>query len=242
MSEKLQLPTVTCLIADCLNVNRAINVLEHCKKLCDFGLVKLLTSIPTDYEHAIKIPPLNSLIAYSIFMLTKANQYVDTQHCLVVQRDGFILNTSAWDERWISLDWISPIFVQYPFVGSGGFSLRSKILMDNVAANTPEWDWSQKQAEEIQRKQNYYEDGVICLSHRFSKFKFATLEQAARFAQGGHPDPKYYYPHPFGFHGVLANISHETGFVSPVCKHDNNPNCGCSIDHVNYLQQNEWVK
>lgn len=239
---KLQLPTVTLLIADCLNANRAVNVVERCKELCDFGAVKLLTSIPIEYSHRIKIKPLNSLIAYSIFMLTKANQYVETEHCLVVQRDGFVLNTSAWDDEWLKLDWISPIFVQYPFVGSGGFSLRSKKLMDNVTANTPEWDWSQKQAEEIQKKQNYYEDGVVCLSGRFKQFKFATLEQAARFAQGGYPDPKYYVQHPFGFHGVLSNINHLTGLVSPVCEHHDNPDCGCNIDHVNFLQQNEWAK
>lgn len=242
MSEKLQLPTTTLLIADCINANRAINVLEHCKSKADFGAVKLLTSIPVQYEHLVKIPPLNSLIAYSIFMLTKANKYVDTQHCLVVQRDGFILNTSAWNERWLELDWISPMFTQYPLVGSGGFSLRSKKLMDNVAANMPEWDWSQKQADEIQANLGYYEDGVICLSKKFSQFKFATLEQSAQFAMGGNPSKKYHVDFPFGFHGVLNAIDHTTGKVEPVCDHENNPNCGCSINHINYLQQNEWEK
>jgi hypothetical protein len=171
---KLQLPTVTLIIIDCLNAQRAINVLEHCKSLCDFGDVKLLTSIPIQYEHRIKIMPLNTLIAYSVFMLTKVNQYIDTEHLLVVQRDGWILNPQAFDNSWLELDYIAPLFVQYNHVGSGGFSLRSKKLMDNVALAMPAWDGTQKEADKIQQSLQYYEDGVISLSGKFSEFKFAT--------------------------------------------------------------------
>lgn len=238
---KLQLPSVTLLICDCLNANRAINVLEHCKKMADFGAVKLLTSIPVQYEHRIKIMPLNTLIVYSIFMLTKVNQYIETEHVLVVQRDGWILNPQSFKPEWLELDYIAPLFVQYDFVGSGGFSLRSKRLMDNVTASMPEWDGTQKQADEIQKTLSYYEDGEICLTKKFSQFKFATLEQAADFSQGGNRNPVYYRERPFGFHGTWQNINHETGVVSPVCEHTD-LNCECNIDHVNFLLQNEWAK
>lgn len=239
---KLQLPTVTLLIADCLNAHRAVNVIERCKALCDFGDIKLLTSIPIQNEHRVKIMPLNTLVAYSIFMLTRVHQYIETPHVLIVQRDGWILNPQSFDPAWLQLDYIAPLFVQYDHVGSGGFSLRSKKLMDAVAFNMPTWDGTQKGADVIQSTLGYYEDGVICLSGRFKQFKFASLNQAAVFAQGGNRNAKYYNPHPFGYHGVLANIDHETGFVHPVCAHDNNPHCGCSTDHVNYLQQNEWAR
>jgi hypothetical protein len=239
---KLQLPTVTLIIIDCLNAQRAINVLEHCKSLCDFGAVKLLTSIPIQYEHRIKIMPLNTLIAYSVFMLTKVNQYIDTEHLLVVQRDGWILNPQSFDNSWLELDYIAPLFVQYNHVGSGGFSLRSKKLMDNVAATMPAWDGTQREADKIQQSLQYYEDGVISLSGKFSGFKFATNEQASHFAQGGNKDKKYHIEFPFGFHGVLQDINHLTGSVSPVCEHHNNPHCNCTINHVNFLTQNEWVK
>lgn len=231
---KLQLPTVTCLIADCVSVNRAINVLEHCKSMADFGAVKLLTHIPTQYEHRIKIKPLNSLIAYSIFMLTKVADYIDTDHVLIVQADGFILNPESFDPAWLELDYIGPLFVQYDKVGSGGFSLRSKKLMKNVSENTPEWDWTQKKAKEIQDLQGYYEDGVICLSNRFSQFKIATLEQAANFAMGGNRNPEYYRSNAFGFHGTWNNINHETGFIYPVCEHEK-LDCECNKEHLEHL-------
>lgn len=233
---KLQLPSVTLMCIDCVNANRAINVLEHCKSLCDFGAVKLLTHIPVPYEHKVKIMPLNSLIAYSIFMLTKVHDYIETEHVLIVQRDGWILNPQSFNPAWLELDYIAPLFVQYDFCGSGGFSLRSKKLMGNVAEVMPKWDGTQRNAEEIQSHLSYYEDGEICLSKRFLQFKFASLEQAAKFSQGGNRNPDYYESYPFGFHGTWQNINHETGYVSPVCEHEK-LDCDCNKEHVDHLQK-----
>lgn len=235
---KLQLPSVTLMIIDCVNANRAVKVLELCKSKADFGAVKLLTSIPIEYEHRVEIPPLNSLIAYSIFMLTKAHAYIDTDHVLIVQRDGFILNPESFDPNWLNLDFIGPIFVQYDKVGSGGFSLRTKKLMQNTAYNIRGWDWSQEQAEEIQDVLGYYEDGVICLSNMYQKFKIASLEQAADFAMGGNRNPKYYVEKPFGFHGLWASIDFETGKVYPVCEHEKG-NCECVQQTKLYLREME---
>lgn len=235
---KLQLPTVTLLCCDCVNVKRAIRVLERCKSLCDFGAVKLLTSLPTEYEHRVEIMPLNSLITYSIFMLTRCNDYFDTPHVLIVQRDGWILNTSAWNNNWLNYDYIAPIFVQYDKVGSGGFSLRSKRLMQQVTHIVPKWDGTDESAHKIQNRVDYYEDGVICLSGKFSKFKFANLSDAAMFAQGGNRNPRYYREYPFGFHGAWQNINHETGYVSPICKHED-LTCNCTMEHKTFLKSLE---
>lgn len=235
---KLQLPSVTLMCIDCVNANRAVKVLERCKEKADFGAVKLLTHIPIQYEHKVKIPPLNSLIAYSIFMLTKVHEFIDTDHVLIVQRDGWILNPESFNPEWLKLDFIGPIFVQYDKVGSGGFSLRKKKLMVDVAESMPSWNYSNKQALEIQDTLGYYEDGVICLSNRLSDLKIAPLEEAAMFAQGGNRNPEYYVEKPFGFHGLWQNINHETGFVYPVCEHDK-LDCTCNADHANFLLANE---
>lgn len=210
---KLQLPTVTLMCVDCLNTDRAIKVLEHCKTKADFGAVKLLTSIPTDYEHAIKIIPLNSLIAYSIFMLTKVHEYIDTDHVLIVQRDGWILNPESFEPSWLELDYIGPLFVQYDKVGSGGFSLRSKKLMHDTSITYPIWDGTQKEADRIQKMLNYYEDGVISMGSIAKKFKIASLAQAAKFAQGGNRNPAYFREKPFGFHRTFQKIDFRTGIV-----------------------------
>ena len=103
-----------------------------------------------------------------------------------------------------------------------------------MAEVTPEWDWSQKHAEEIQSKLFYYEDGEICFKGHQSKFKFPSAEEAGRFAQGGNPDPKFFNPKPFGFHGVVNAIDHTTGLVKPVCEHGGST-CECVQPHLDHL-------
>lgn len=210
---KLQLPTVTLMCIDCLNANRAIKVLERCKEKADFGAVKLLTNIPNEYPESIKIIPLNTLIAYSVFMLTRVHEYIDTDNVLIVQRDGWILNVDAWDKKWLELDYIGPLFVQYDRVGSGGFSLRKKWIMKEIAGNSPIWDGSQQQAEIMQGKFGLYEDGVICMSEYSKRFKIGSKEQAADFAQGGNRNPKYFREYPFGWHRTWQEIDFKTGRV-----------------------------
>jgi len=185
----------------------------QCKSLCDFGDVKLLTSIPVEYEHRVKIMPLNSLVAYSVFMLTRFNQYIDTSHCLIVQCDGWILNPQSFDPIWLENDYTGPLYMQYDHCGSGGFSLRSKRIMDHAAAITPQWDGTQQDADRIQAGLGYYEDGILSLSGKFKKFKIASLEQAANFGQGGNRNPKYFRERPFGWHRTWQIIDFKTGIV-----------------------------
>lgn len=207
---KLQLPSVTLMIVDCVDVPRAIKVLEHCKSKVDFGAVKLLTSLPCDYEHRVEIMPLTSLIMYSIFMLTKVHEYIDTPHVLIVQRDGWILNPESFDPAWLELDYIGPLFMQYDKVGSGGFSLRSKRTTED-AVRYFDWDGTEFGANQIQSKLSYYEDGII--SFNSLGLKIGSLEQAANFAQGGNRNPKYFREKPFGFHRTWQEIDFKTGRV-----------------------------
>ncbi len=236
--KKLHLPTVTLLCVDCVNVDRAINVVEKCKSVCDFGAIKLLTSIPNEYEHSIEIPPLNSLVAYSIFMLTKSFEYIDTSHVLVVQRDGWILNPDSWKDDWLNYDYISPLFIQYDRVGSGGFSLRSKRIMEESAKIIQPWDWTQSTADQIQQQVGVYEDGFLAFNMEERGFKFPPLTEAALFAQGGNPNPAFHREFPFGFHGSIQDVDHTTGKVSPVCEHQRNLQiCDCAINHSRYLDE-----
>lgn len=227
----LNLPSVTLLCADCVDADRAVRTIAKCTSVANFGAVKFLTHLPSVCPYRIEIPCLPSLIDYSIFMLKNAVKFVDTKHCLVVQHDGYIINPEAWNSDWLNYDYIGPIFIQDHAidarVGSGGFSLRTKKLMEFVAKRTPEWDGSPESTEAVQKKLGSYEDGVICHGLRpdivKAGMKFAPPSAAAKFAQGGYPhiasrdphDRQYYVERPFGHHGGWSNINRETGFVSP---------------------------
>jgi len=241
--EKIQLSDVTLLCVDCVNVIRAINVVEKCKAVCEFGDIKLLTSIPNTYEHAVEIRPLDSLLAYSVFMLTDAYKYINTSHVLVVQNDGWIINPHAWNQDWLNYDYIGPLFIQYDNVGVGGFSLRSKAIMEKAASVLPPWDGTLENADYIHYNHVLmYEDGFLSFTMQKYGFKYPSLSEAAIFAQGGNPNPKYYQPYPFGFHGKLQRVDHLTGRVDEVCSHyRNNQPCECAADHRHYLASLENI-
>lgn len=216
---KPNLNTTTLLIVDCLNVNRAIKVVERCKTLCDFADIKLLTNLPTDYPHKIEIPEIKTLIQYSVFMLKKAHQYVDTKHMLVVQRDGWILNPQAWNPAWTEYDYIGALFNQFDIMGVGGFSFRSKKLMEAVSKKYPHWDGTNDHAHQLQKNMSMYEDGEIAITYRtqleLEGFKFADLKTASLFSGGGNQNNSYYVQKPFGFHGWYRPIDQIKGIISP---------------------------
>lgn len=224
VEKKLDLSDVTLICADGIHIEYAIPAIERCKALCNFGAVKLLTSMPTDYPHRVEIEPLTSLSAYSVFMISRIHEYVDTSHMLVVQHDGWILNPDIWDPAWMELDYIGPLFIHKhqtgsSSVGSGGFSFRSRRLMASIASRISRWDGTEESTDRLMKEVGCYEDGAIAWNYRpvveREGCRFATPEQASRFAQGGNNDPAYHVEKPFGFHGLWENINFETGLVRP---------------------------
>lgn len=235
----IDLPSVTLFCVDCVDAERAVRALDRCTERIRFGAIKFLTNLPDCHSWSrcnerycrVEIPALNSLLDYSIFMLKRAHEFIETPHVLVVQHDGYVINPESWDHAWLEYDYIGPIFVQdhseHAMVGSGGFSLRSLALMRAVAQHIPEWDGTPASTLNVQGRLGAYEDGVICHGLRrhleAAGMKFATPSVAAKFAQGGYPnianknpqDRTYYCERPFGMHGGWRNIDRVTGFVSP---------------------------
>lgn len=237
---KLQLPEITLICCDGVNAERAKNVIELCKTKADFGAVKLLTHLPVESEHRVEIMPLKSLVAYSIWCLTEMHKHIDTPFGLVVQRDGWILNPQSWNPDWLNYDYIGPLFVQHDDVGSGGFSMRSKRIMQAAAKRIGDWDGTEEHAQFLQvNKARSYEDGVLAMTMRYDgEWNYAPPAEAAKFGQGGNKGKKYYEPYPFGFHGNRQEIDFQTGYVHPLCEHDGE-DCGCRGNISNVLMQME---
>ncbi len=179
---RLALPTVTLLIIDCVDYERARRALDHCRFYCDFAEVKLLTHFEIDDPLVVKIAPLRSIEAYSEFLLKQVTDYFRTEHVLIAQWDGFVFNPRYWTPEFLRYDYIgapwpvhliaNPEHKEY-LVGNGGFSLRSKRLQDFL-----------KQDPAIQAIDS--EDVVICQYQRArleqAGFHFAPVELARQFA------------------------------------------------------------
>ncbi len=183
----LSLPDVTLLGVDGANSDRLHKAITHCTKDIDFGVVVCLTDIP-----------LKSKEEYSEWIFRHTHEHVQTSHVLICQHDGYVMNASSWNKEWLQYDYIgAPWWYRDGMdVGNGGFSLRSRRLMEAVS--------------KMQPKTTHPEDHVICrvLRPELERmgFKFAPGEVAERFSVEGYNQPGAKYTDQFGFHG---NIIHK---------------------------------
>lgn len=210
----LKLPNVTLVGIDCVSVERIQKALDISSDQIEFASVKLLTSLGTSDPRKIEIPHLGSVEDYSAFVIRDLHRYIETEHVLIVQYDGFVLNHTAWEGSFLAYDYIgSPWLVAdwsvrnfgFPenllgtrVVGNGGFSLRSKKLLETSARLAQEEMFDTYQPEDV----------AICVWHR-QRFEdegicFAPVDVAARFSMEGDGDRdggEDVYTNEFGFHG-----------------------------------------
>lgn len=203
MARQLDLHQVTLCCVDTRSTAQAIYALRQCMRHAKFAHVLLLGTkvVPTKacdltgIEH-IAIPDLKSINDYSHFMLKELNQYIQTPHVLVVQWDGFVTQPEFWRSQFLDYDYIGPPWYHGGspgLVGNGGFSLRSKRLLQALS----QLDFARDEPE----------DTAICVSHRQELehrfgIQFAPLALAQEFGcEYGAFRPS------FGFHG-MHNFAH----------------------------------
>jgi hypothetical protein len=133
---RLALPQVTLCAASSVNVAATVRALEACVAQVEFARCKLFTDQPVDLNGSgitvVPIAEITSAQAYSHFVLTQMVDHVETSHCLVVQWDGHVLDASRWRAEFLDHDYIGAVWPQFDdahVVGNGGFSLRSRKLM-----------------------------------------------------------------------------------------------------------------
>ena len=201
----IKLPNITLVCVDCINHNAAIHAIKQSIKEIKFGKVLFLTDrqfYSTKFKVKI-IDTIKSKEQYSEFMIKELGNYIDTEFCLVIQADGFIINPKLWDNDWLNYDYIgAPWWYDSDNVGNGGFSLRSKTLLKVVSGYIGYY------SNVISPIELHPEDDFICRKLRFLlktefNIKFAPEEIAAKFSY--EPNKKYpkFLNNTFGFHGLV---------------------------------------
>ncbi|QWE10701.1 DUF5672 family protein [Polynucleobacter sp. es-EL-1] len=142
----LHLPNVTLLAVSSVDLSGTELALQISSCNIEFASIKFFSSedwTPSDPKiEMVRIPRLD-IVGYSKFILGNLYQHIDTEFCLVVQSDGFVLNASKWNPDFLKYDYIGapwpmdlkllpgniPLDLSRNSVGNGGFSLRSKRLL-----------------------------------------------------------------------------------------------------------------
>ena len=203
---RLALPQVTLCAVTSVNVAATVRALEHSMARIDFAACKLFTDveivpIPMGIE-VIKIPRLSSAAAYSNFVLNNLVDQIHTSHCLITQWDGYVVDASKWQPSFLDFDYIGarwPQFVDGHDVGNGGFSLRSRRLME--ACKSPDFQPSHPEDVAIGRVNR---DWLEELGMRFADSAIADSFSTER---------KGSLQSSFGFHGVW-HVPHVVGLDS----------------------------
>ncbi len=134
---------------------------------------------------------------YSRFCLHNLYDNVDSDYCLIFQDDGFVLNPHLWDDEFLKYDYIGspwPLYIGWPEegrqVGNGGFSLRSKKLLEY--------------SKSLTSHSTENEDTYLLNSNRENLVKFginiAPLDVARKFSVENPLDDDHNLDTCFGFH------------------------------------------
>lgn len=155
---------------------------------------------------------LQSDINYSHFILNYLHEFIETDFCLVVQPDSWVINPDAWTDEFCEYDYIgAPWEANYPGglgagfrglpdwqrVGNGGFSLRSKKYLQACREV-----FNAVMTGSYEDKKFHPEDEYILRTYRnllSSEIKVAPIELARKFSVENMP-----HTGQFGFHGPLA--------------------------------------
>ncbi|MES2225069.1 MAG: DUF5672 family protein [Patescibacteria group bacterium] len=206
---KLSLPQATLLGIDCVNVERLQAALDASESGIEFGAVKLLTSLPTGDARLVAIPAIDTIEEYSRFCIEELHKYVDTEYVIMIQYDGFILHPELWKQEFLDYDYIGgPMFttawkgrpdIPLPtplIVGNGGFTLRSKKLLEIGAQLVADGTITHTAPEDV----------AISYWHRkdfeAAGMKYPSVELAKQFCVNAKYQDEYIKG--FGFHGFYV--------------------------------------
>lgn len=125
-------------------------------------------------------------------MLHELAAHIRTSYALCVQWDGFVLDGRAWQRQFLDYDYIGAVWPQFDDeykVGNGGFSLRSRRLLE--ATQTLPLDDSE--AEDVQIGRTHRRD----LENKGVRFAPASIAEQFAYERTAPTGRE------FGFHGAF---------------------------------------
>jgi len=198
----LNLSNVTLIIIDCVDIDRCVIPIHKSTENIMFGDIVLLTSIRKHIDinaRVVYIDKLTNVNEYSNFVIKNLSDYVNTDFVLITQWDGYVVDSSKWTDEFFGCDYIgAPWPWEDGLVGNGGFSLRSKKLLEFCKING---DYMIGKGLDVDQLN---EDHVLTNVNRNylleNGFNIASLELAQRFSSEG-----TMYDGAFGWHGAGCN-------------------------------------
>tara|TARA_R110000796_G_scaffold58413_4_gene134859 strand:+ start:15018 stop:15680 length:663 start_codon:yes stop_codon:yes gene_type:complete len=189
----LNLNNVTLIAYTSVNLEGHIKALEYSCKGVNFGKVKLVShekpeNLPDFITHEL-CPRMSNIDEWNYGTIYEMPKHVDTEFCLLIHDDGFVVNSESWKDEFLEYDYIgapwplpSDSFSFKDIKGEvirvgNSVSLRSKKLLDLPLETNMKWESFHG---------FYNEDGFICVNNRHlyieNGCKFADIDVAKYFS------------------------------------------------------------
>jgi len=200
-----------------------IKAMEYSMSQCVFGKSLVITEesdlckkIPSSIEKKT-VKNKITLEEYNRICIEDLHSYIDTDYCLIVQWDGYVIDGKRWKDQFFEYDYIGSPWITNGLdntVGNGGFSLRSKKFLSECSKykyspDPKDCTWlAPRQAIDMPITP---EDWFMCFNHYQklvdSGIKFPDINLAYKFSVEhsssikpfNYNDIKTYKS--FGFHG-----------------------------------------
>jgi hypothetical protein len=220
MKKEIVLDEISLVCISGVNIRQSIYALWRSSREIKFECIKLITNNTLNYVPkwlTIELADKNCLSSiddYSHFCVYELHKHIKTNYALVVQADGYVLNSNKWDDIFLNFDYVgapwkvrSDAYID-PFgnhqrVGNGGFSLRSKKLLEVPLNKKIIWEVNTNDFYKHMNANNQAEDGIICVHNRHLYLeegcKFAPFEIALNFSKEQNL-PENLKLKTFGFH------------------------------------------
>ena len=226
MQEKIKLPRVTLVAMTSVNVYETVQAMKYSMRGIDFGDAVLVSDkrpfyLPKNIRFSYT-SKLDSIDKFNYKMVYELKDHINTDFCLVVHADGFVIHPELWRDEFLDYDYIGSPFPMptndYAYRDRKGeisrvgnsVSIRSKRLLEYPTVHNLKWE---KGYDDF-----YNEDIFLCCMHKNDMeaegLKWAPLELAVRFGRE-HPLPENKGIEPFAFHKWWGENEDYPRFMSP---------------------------
>jgi hypothetical protein len=187
--------SISLVIIDTTQHALARNALIHSIKSFKFDQILIFSDKQNQWgnNEIIEINEIKNINEYNKIVTKKIPEFIKTDFCLIIQYDGFIINSDQFSPHFFFYDYIGAPWPHFSSmnVGNGGFSWRSRKLIDAIATLPYEDLFLAEDLFICRQNRPLLEDahGII----------FAPPDIASHFSTESTP---VRFP-TFGFHGVF---------------------------------------
>lgn len=207
----LSLPNITLIAVATKDPHKALAALQYSSQQIQFGAVKLVSNLTVKHNtHGVAfeyVPKFATIDDWNHYIVYRLHEHVQTDYCLLIHEDGFVVNPQQWQDAFLEYDYIgSPWSMEVATAIQGGrdqplsrvgnsVSIRSKKLLQLPSQINMPW---------LRYNGDYNEDTQLTAHNRTlleaHGISYAPIDIAVHFGREHTMPENEHITHPFVFH------------------------------------------